>query len=172
MDTRLRTPSASALALGTRTCTSIASTLTNRLLGPSYLFHCLLILLQAAATLPALQVRQASCLGVDILNLFVALSVEAGKFLTSRRSQRFLEVRVDTSPSGSRLIRDTVALIKSLGTITRLVLCVELGEGIGEAVGDTMLVVEGNGTLDGGVADHVAMGEVLGNDARARFIFL
>ena len=35
-----------------------------------------------------------------------------------------------------------------------------------------MLVVESNGTLDRGVADHVAVREVLGNDARARLIFL
>ena len=35
-----------------------------------------------------------------------------------------------------------------------------------------MLVVEGNGTLDRGIADHVAVGEVFGNDARARLVLL
>ena len=35
-----------------------------------------------------------------------------------------------------------------------------------------MLVIKGNGTLDGGVADYVAVGEVLSNDARAWLVFL
>ena len=35
-----------------------------------------------------------------------------------------------------------------------------------------MFVVKGNGTLDGGVADHVAVGEVLSDNAGARLVFL
>lgn len=35
-----------------------------------------------------------------------------------------------------------------------------------------MLVVQSNSTLDGIVADHVAMSKILGYDARARLVFL
>lgn len=35
-----------------------------------------------------------------------------------------------------------------------------------------MLVVEGNGALDGGIAHDVAVREVLGNDARAGLLLL
>ena len=35
-----------------------------------------------------------------------------------------------------------------------------------------MLVVKRNGTLDGGVTNRVAVCEVLGNNARARLVFL
>ena len=35
-----------------------------------------------------------------------------------------------------------------------------------------MLVIKGNSTLDGGVADYVAMCEVLSNDARTWLVFL
>ena len=92
LDSRLRAPTARALALGTRACASIASTLTSRLLGPRNMLHCFLILLHTSIALPALQIRQTPCLGVDISNLLVALCVETCEFLTCRRAHRFLEV--------------------------------------------------------------------------------
>lgn len=46
---------------------------------------------------------------------------------------------------------------------------VELGE---EARRDAVLLVEVEGARDGGVADHVAVREVLGQDARARLLLL
>ena len=92
MYSRLRAPVARALTLGTRAYTSIASALTSRLLSSRNVFHCLLVLLYAAAAFPALQIRQASCLGLDISNLLIALRIEAYKFLTSRRAECFLEV--------------------------------------------------------------------------------
>lgn len=109
---------------------------------------------------------------MDISNLLIALCVEACESLPGRRTHRFLEVRVDAPPSRSRLISDAVALVKTLGAISRLVFGVELCKSVGEAIGDTVLVVKGNGTLDRRVADHVAVGEVFGNDARARLVFL
>ena len=56
------------------------------------MFRCLLALFQAITALPALQIRQASCLGVNILNLLITLRIKAYKFLTSRRAQCFLKV--------------------------------------------------------------------------------
>ena len=102
---------------------------------------------------------------MDISNLLVALRVEACEFLTRRRAHCFFKVRIDASPSRGCLVGDAIALVEALGAIARLVLCVELCEGVGEAVGDAVLVVKGDGTLDRGVADHVAVGEVLGDDA-------
>ena len=63
-----------------------------RLLSPRFVQQCLLILLTTTTALPALQIRQAACLGVDISYLLVALRIEAGKSLTSRRAHRFLEI--------------------------------------------------------------------------------
>lgn len=109
---------------------------------------------------------------MDIPNLLVALCIEGHDFLTSGRAQCFLEVRIDASPSRSCLIGDTVALVEALSAISRLVFCIELRKGVGEAVGDTMLVVKRNCPLDRGVTDCVAVCEVLGNNARARLVFL
>lgn len=43
---------------------------------------------------------------------------------------------------------------------------------MGEAVGDAVLVVQLDCALNGVVADGVAVGEVLGDDAGARLVFL
>ena len=123
---RLRASIACALTLGTRAYTSIASALTSSLFSSRNMLHCLLVVLYAATAFPALQIRQASCLGMDISNLLIALRIEAYKFLTSRRAECFLEVGVDTSPSRRCLISDTVALVQALGAICRLVFRVKL----------------------------------------------
>ena len=101
---------------------------------------------------------------MNVSNLLVALCVETYEFLTSRCSHRFLKVRIDAPPSRSRLVGDTIALVKPLGAIARLVFRIELCEGVGEAIGDTMLIVKGDSTLNRGVANHVTVGEVLGNN--------
>lgn len=53
-----------------------------------------------------------------------------------------------------------------------MVLAVELVQLVEEACGDAVLVVKLDGALDRGVADYIPMREVLGNDARPRFLFL
>ena len=63
---------------------------------------------------------------MDISDLLIALRIEAYKFLTSRRAECFLEVRVDAAPSRRCLISDTVALVQTLGAICRLVFRVKL----------------------------------------------
>ena len=90
------------------------------------MFRCLLVLLHAATAFPALQIRQASCLCMDISNLLIALRIEAYKFLASRRTKCFLEVRIDGLPSRRCLISDTVALVQTLRPICCLVFCVKL----------------------------------------------
>ena len=109
---------------------------------------------------------------MDVSNLLVALRIEACEFLTSRRTHGFFKVGVDAPPSRSCLIGDAIARVNALGTISRLIFRIELCKGVGEAIGDTVLIIEGNSTLDGGVTNHVAVGEIFGNDARARLVFL
>jgi hypothetical protein len=53
-----------------------------------------------------------------------------------------------------------------------LVLGIELLEGRGEASADTVLLVESKSAFNGLVADGVAVGKVLGNDARAGLVIL
>lgn len=45
-------------------------------------------------------------------------------------------------------------------------------ECIGEAVGDAVLIVKGDGALNGVITDGVALCEVLGDDARSGFVLL
>ena len=53
-----------------------------------------------------------------------------------------------------------------------MVFLVEVLEGGGEAGGDAVFIVEGDGFLDGAVGEHVAVREVLGYDAGAGLVFL
>lgn len=53
-----------------------------------------------------------------------------------------------------------------------MILRVEVGEGLDETVGDAMLLVELDGTLDGLVTDDIAMGKVLGNNAASGLLLL
>ena len=68
--------------------------------------------------------------------------------------------------------RDAVGLVDSSRLVSRLVLAVEILQSAGEAVGDAVLVVQSDSVLNGFVADHVAVREILGENARTRLIFL
>ena len=53
-----------------------------------------------------------------------------------------------------------------------MVLLVETSDGVDEAVGDTVLVVQVDGLLNGLVSNYVAMSEILSNDAGAGLVLL
>lgn len=53
-----------------------------------------------------------------------------------------------------------------------LTLGVEIGQSLGEASANAVLLVERKGTLDGGVAKYVSVCEHLGGDASAWLLFL
>lgn len=53
-----------------------------------------------------------------------------------------------------------------------MVLLVQVGDGVDEAVGDTVLVVQINSLLDGIVANHVTLCEVLCNDTGSWLVLL
>ena len=109
---------------------------------------------------------------MDIADLLVALGVKCRKLLTSGGIDGFLKVRAQAGPSSAGFLGDTIAGIDAFGAVAGLVLAVEVGKSGGEAVGDTMLVVECNGTLDGIVADGVPVRQIFGNDARTWLVFL
>lgn len=119
-----------------------------------------------------LQVRQAAGLGVDILHLARADSVEIDQLLPSRGVGGLLEVRAEAEDEAASPLRDVVRLVGGLGLLGGVVLVVEALERRHEAVGDTVLLIQLDTTLEGGIADDIAVGKVLGQDADAGLLFL
>ena len=101
---------------------------------------------------------------MNIANLLVTLSIEVRQLLPSWCAQSFLEVAMETLPSLSSLVSDSITGIDAFCFIGCLVFGIELGQSIREARGDAMLVVQGYGALDGIVANDVAVGQVLGDN--------
>lgn len=91
-------------------------------------------------------------------DLLGALHVEAVDAVTGRSVHSLFEVRVQAGPCTCSFLRDAILVVYFLGLLGGLVLGVELLEGVGEAAGEAMLIVETNSTLDGFVADGVALG--------------
>lgn len=161
---RLPTARTRALAPFARARTRLALTVTGRL--PIRTFrHARL-----------LHVRQSPRLRVDIAHLLVAHGVEAGELLPGGRPHGLLEITVQRlphrGPRRGRFVGDAVAGVETFGSIGRVVLLVEVLEGGGEAGGDAVFVVEGDGFLDGAVGEDVAVREVLGYDAGAGLVLL
>ena len=102
---------------------------------------------------------------MNVPYLLIALGVETGEFLTGRGAEGFLKVRVQAAPTLGCFVSDAVARIEALGAVGSFEFLVELRQYRGEAVRDAVLVVEGDGALDGFVADGVAVSEVFRNDA-------
>lgn len=109
---------------------------------------------------------------MDVSHLFLALGVETDHLLARRRLQRLLEVGAQSTPARIGLVRDTVASVDGTSLVRGLELAIEVRERIREPIRDAVLVVELDRTLNRLVADDVAMSEILGDDARARLVFL
>ena len=167
-----RAPTTSTLPLFTRASSRITPTLTRSLLRTRHILHRLRILLHTTTTLSALHIRQTSRLSMDVTNLLIRLRVEIRELLPSGRPYSFLIIRVEATPDAIGLVRHAIRLIESLRFISRFVSSVEVCEGIGEAAGDAVLVVQGDGALKGGVAEDVAVGEILGYDPGSGLVFL
>lgn len=97
---------------------------------------------------------------------------EVDKLLSSGSVSRLLEVRVQAGKQRAGLGSDTVALVHSLGAVDGMELAVQLVELGEEAGGDAVLLVEIEGAGDGGITDNIAVGQVLGDDARAWLLLL
>lgn len=122
--------------------------------------------------LPALQIGQAASLIVNVADLLVRLDVELSHLPTGRRVECLLEVRVQTAPVVHSLVGDLVLLVKTLGPVGGTVLFVEVGKSGREARGEAVLVVQRDGLLDRLVADHIAVSQILSDDAGSRLVLL
>lgn len=147
-------------------------------------------LVGGAAVLLLLKLSQTTCLGVDVLELLLTLVVytveellediyhreehrdkgvkghtEVDQLLSRRSVGRLLKVRVQPRKQRAGLGGDAIALINRLGAIDGVELAVELVELGEEACRDAVLLVKVERARDGGVADNVAVREVLSKDA-------
>lgn len=122
--------------------------------------------------LARLEVGKVTGLVVNVEDLLAALVVEVSELLAGRGAHGLFEVGVQARPGSDALVRDTVLLVESLSLCRGLVLGIELLKSRSEASADTVLLVKSKSALNGLVADGVAVGKVLGNDARARLVFL
>jgi hypothetical protein len=109
---------------------------------------------------------------VDVASLLVALDVEFAHFLAGWRVKGLLEVGAETPPAARGLVGDLVLLVDALGPVSGTVLAVEVGESRRKAGGDAVLVVQLDGPLDRRVAEHVSVGQIFSNDARAGLVLL
>lgn len=109
---------------------------------------------------------------MDVLDLSGAICVELNNLASGRGGGSLLEVRAKTGPEVAGALRNTVALVRSAGTVSGVILLVKALEGGEEAVGHLVLGVELDGALNGSVTDDVAVGEVFGEDTRAGLLLL
>jgi hypothetical protein len=109
---------------------------------------------------------------VDILHLATALRVKVDDALACWRGGRLLKVRVQPREQRVGAAGDAVALVGCLGAVRGVHLLVERRQGAEEALGDAMLLVQGDGALKARVGDEVAVGEVLCEDSGARLLLL
>lgn len=109
---------------------------------------------------------------MDIAHLLISLDVEVAQLLAGGVFEGLLEVGVQAAPARRGLGGDLVVLVKAAGALGRVEFLVEIAQGGGEAVREAVLLVQGDGLLDGVVADDVPVRQVLGDDARARLVFL
>lgn len=159
-------------AISTRAVSRLTSTFPRISTTVAYRLIRSFNLLRLIALLPSLQIGQTPRLVVDIPDLLITLHVERSHPLSRRRIESFLKVRVQTTPAGLGFISDAIAGVNPSGSVGGLVLAVEVRESGGEAGRETVLVVERDGLLDRTVADDVAVGKVLSDNARARLVFL
>lgn len=125
-----------------------------------------------SSVLLLLKLGQTASLVVDIDDLLLALSVEVNQLLASWGGGGLLEVRVEAGEQASSARGDAVALVSSLGTVGGVVLLIQAGQGGHEASRHSVLVVKLDSTLQGSISDHVAVSEVLGQNACTRLLLL
>ena len=129
-------------------------------------------LVGAAAVLLLLELGKAPSLGVHLADLLLAVRVELDNLLAGRSVGSLLEVGAQAGKEVGGALGQAVGLVGGLGAIGGVVLGVEALKRRHKAARDAVLLVELEGALDGGIADDVALGEVLGEDAGARFLLL
>lgn len=97
---------------------------------------------------------------------------EVDQLLAGRSVGGLLEVRVEPGEQVGRALGDAIGLVSGPGAVCGVVLGVKIGQGVEEAGGNAVLVVQLDGTLDGGIANNVAVRKVLGDDPRPGLLLL
>lgn len=109
---------------------------------------------------------------MDIRNLLRGRSIEVHELLTSWGSSSLLVVGRQSSKERVDTGSNAIGVVDGLGLVGSMVLGIELVEGLEEAAADTVLLVEIDGTLNGGITHNVSMSKVLSNDAAAGLLLL
>lgn len=119
-----------------------------------------------------LDIGQSAGLGVNVLDLARALSVELDNLTASVGGASLLKVRVEASEEVVGAVGEAVALVSGASTVGSVVLLVQVLDGAQEAGRDVVLGVKLDGMLDGGIANDVAVSEVLSQDTGTGLLFL
>jgi hypothetical protein len=109
---------------------------------------------------------------VDILDLAGGQGVEVNELLSGWRASGLLIVRGQSREKRVGFLGDTIGLVNGAGLVCGMVFIVEALNGRDEAGGDTMLLVEINGTLDCLVTENIAVGKVFCDNAASWFLLL
>ncbi len=109
---------------------------------------------------------------MDVHHLVFGLGVEVDKLLAGWSVRRLVVVGGKGVENALGTCGDAVGLVSGLGLVGGFVLGVEVVESLKELVRDAVFLVEVEGTLGSGVADDVALGEVLGDDSGSWLLLL
>lgn len=109
---------------------------------------------------------------MDVGDLVLGLCVKVDDALARGRVRRLLKVGPQSRQDGGRAVGKAIRGISGAGAIRGVCLLVEGVKGAKEALRHVVFLVERDGTLQARVGDEVAVGEVLGEDARARLLLL
>lgn len=109
---------------------------------------------------------------MNIAHLLIGLGVKVPQLPARGSVEGLLEVVVQTTPASGRFVAELVVLVQTASTVRGMVLLVEGRQSAGEARREPVLVVQGNGLLDGIVAEGVAVGQVLSYNARTGLVLL
>ena len=107
-----------------------------------------------------------------VLNLTRGLGVEVHEFLAGGCTCCLLVVGIQAGEQGVDSWRNRVGLIHTPGLIGGFVFCIKLLKSLHKAARNAVFLIEVNSTLNGGIANYVAVSKILGNDARAGLFFL
>lgn len=109
---------------------------------------------------------------MDVLDLSLGLCVEVNDSLAGGRVCGLLKVGAESGEEAVGTASDAVALVRSLGPVSCVVLLVKIGQGSEEPGRDTMLVVQLDCGLQGSIANDITVGQVLSQNAGAGLLLL
>lgn len=109
---------------------------------------------------------------MNILDLSGRLSIEVDELLASRGICGLLVVGGQSSKEGVGSSSYAIGVVDRSGLVGGMVFRVDAVQSLDKAVGNSMLLIELDSTLDGLVANNVTVGKIFGNNAAAWLLFL